>query len=50
MHQAIASSTLMVLKGVRHLTPLEMSDTIAGKLRSLLQQANKAAEAGGLRT
>ena len=49
MHQAIAGSTLMVLKGARHLTPLEMPDTIAGELHSLMQQANKAAEAGGLR-
>jgi pimeloyl-ACP methyl ester carboxylesterase len=49
MHQAIAGSTLMVLKGARHLTPLEMPDTIAGELRSLMQQTNKAAEAGGLR-
>jgi 3-oxoadipate enol-lactonase len=49
MHHAIAGSTLTVLKAARHLTPLEMPATIAGELRSLMQQANKAAEAGGLR-
>jgi 3-oxoadipate enol-lactonase len=48
MHQAIAGSTLTVLKGGRHLTPLEMPDAIAAELRALMQQANKA-EAGRLK-
>jgi 3-oxoadipate enol-lactonase len=48
MHQAIAGSTLTVLKGGRHLTPLEMPDAIAQELRALMQQANKA-EAGRLK-
>jgi 3-oxoadipate enol-lactonase len=49
IHQAIAGSTLTVLKGGRHLTPLEMPDVVAAELRALMQRANKAAEAGGLR-
>jgi 3-oxoadipate enol-lactonase len=49
MHQEISGSTLTVLKGARHLTPLEMPDVIAEELRALMQRANKAAEAGRLK-
>jgi 3-oxoadipate enol-lactonase len=35
LHHAIKGSTLTVLAGARHLTPLEMSDRIAGELRAL---------------
>jgi 3-oxoadipate enol-lactonase len=46
MHQAIAGSTLMVLKGARHLTPLEAPDVIARELHALIERANKAPGAG----
>lgn len=39
MHSAIASSTLTVLAGARHLTPLEVPDRIAAELKGLLQRA-----------
>jgi 3-oxoadipate enol-lactonase len=39
MHQGIASSTLTVLKGARHLTPLERPDEIAAALGELLRRA-----------
>ena len=39
MHQAIASSTLTVLPGARHLTPLERPDEIAAVLEQLLVRA-----------
>jgi 3-oxoadipate enol-lactonase len=38
MHKAIASSTLSVLAGARHLTPLERPDRIASELDKLLQR------------
>jgi 3-oxoadipate enol-lactonase len=38
MHRGIAGSTLTVLKGARHLTPLEAPDAIAGELRTLLER------------
>jgi 3-oxoadipate enol-lactonase len=46
MHQGIAGSTLMVLKGARHLTPLEAPDAIARELHALIERANKAPAAG----
>ncbi len=36
LHRGIAGSTLTVLKGARHLTPLEKPDEVAGQLRRLL--------------
>lgn len=39
LHAAIANSTLTVLKGARHLTPLERPDDIAAALKQLLQHA-----------
>ena len=39
LHAAIANSTLTVLKGARHLTPLERPDDIAAGLKQLLQHA-----------
>jgi 3-oxoadipate enol-lactonase len=38
MHTAIAASTLTVLPGARHLTPLERPDQIAAELDKLLQR------------
>jgi 3-oxoadipate enol-lactonase len=40
MHKAIASSTLTVLPGARHLTPLERPDQIVAELDKLLQRAH----------
>ena len=42
MHKAIAASTLTVLPGARHLTPLERPDQIAAALGQLLQRAHGA--------
>jgi 3-oxoadipate enol-lactonase len=39
MHEAIAGSTLTVLPGARHLTPLERPDQIAAELHKLLQRS-----------
>jgi len=39
MHQAIAGSTLTVLPGARHLTPLERPDQIAEELEQLLARS-----------
>jgi 3-oxoadipate enol-lactonase len=39
MHAAIAGSTMTVLPGVRHLTPLERPDQIAEELDKLLRRA-----------
>jgi 3-oxoadipate enol-lactonase len=36
LHKGIAGSTLTVLKGARHLTPLERPDEVAAELRRLL--------------
>lgn len=36
LHEGIAGSSLDVIGGARHLTPIERSDVIAGRLRSLL--------------
>jgi 3-oxoadipate enol-lactonase len=38
MHKAIAESTLTVLPGARHLTPLERPDDIAAELEQLLKR------------
>jgi 3-oxoadipate enol-lactonase len=46
MHRVIASSTLTVLQGARHLTPLERPDAIAEALRALMQTTGKRPEAG----
>jgi 3-oxoadipate enol-lactonase len=35
LHEGIAGSTLSVLKGARHLTPLERPDEVAAELRRL---------------
>jgi 3-oxoadipate enol-lactonase len=40
LHKGIAGSTLTVLKGARHLTPLEVPDRIAAELRGLLEKAS----------
>jgi 3-oxoadipate enol-lactonase len=42
MHEAIAASTLTVLPGARHLTPLERPDEIAAALDQLLQRTRVA--------
>jgi len=39
MHKGIAASTLAVLSGARHLTPLERPDQIAAQLEELAQRA-----------
>jgi 3-oxoadipate enol-lactonase len=44
MHNAIAGSTLSVLPGARHLTPLERPEEIAGELSRLLQRSRDPAE------
>jgi 3-oxoadipate enol-lactonase len=41
MHRAINGSTLTVLAGARHLTPLEAPDRIAAELRTLAERASK---------
>jgi 3-oxoadipate enol-lactonase len=38
MQHAIKGSTLTVLAGARHLTPLEVPDRIAGELRALARR------------
>ena len=37
LHRGIAGSTLTVLRGARHLTPLQQPETIAAELERLLQ-------------
>jgi len=44
MHRSIEGSTLTVLKGARHLTPLEVPDAIAGELIALLKRAKDRVE------
>jgi 3-oxoadipate enol-lactonase len=39
IHNAIAGSTLTILQGARHLTPIECPDRIATELRTLLARA-----------
>jgi 3-oxoadipate enol-lactonase len=41
LHKGIAGSTLTVIEGARHLTPLEVPDRIADELRTLLGRAYK---------
>jgi len=41
LHRAITNSTLTVLKGARHLTPLEAPDTIAEQLSALTKRVNE---------
>jgi 3-oxoadipate enol-lactonase len=41
MHHAINGSTLTVLAGARHLTPLEAPDRIAAELEALAERASK---------
>jgi 3-oxoadipate enol-lactonase len=41
MHRAIAGSTLTILKGGRHLTPLEAPDTIAEQLSALTKRVKE---------
>jgi 3-oxoadipate enol-lactonase len=41
MHEAIKGSTLTVLKGARHLTPLEAPDRIAAELSVLAERVTK---------
>jgi 3-oxoadipate enol-lactonase len=41
MHRAIAGSTLTVLEGARHLTPLEAPDIIAEQLNALTKRVNE---------
>jgi 3-oxoadipate enol-lactonase len=42
LHQGIASSSLTVLPGARHLTPLERPADIVAALEGLLRQARTA--------
>ena len=42
LHRGIAGSTLTVLKGGRHLTPLEMPERIAAELSRLARRAQTA--------
>jgi 3-oxoadipate enol-lactonase len=44
MHRSINGSTLTVLKGARHLTPLEAPDAIAEELIALLKRAKDRVE------
>ena len=44
MHRSIEGSTLTILKGARHLTPLEVPDAIAGELIALLKRAKDRVE------
>jgi 3-oxoadipate enol-lactonase len=37
LHAAIADSTLKIIPGGRHLTPLEVPDVIAAELRRLIE-------------
>lgn len=37
LHEAIADSSLNIVKGARHLTPLEIPQTIAAELRALMR-------------
>jgi 3-oxoadipate enol-lactonase len=39
LHQAISQSTLTIIPGARHLTPIEFPDRIAAELRGLLSHA-----------
>lgn len=39
LHEAIPQSTLTIIPGGRHLTPVECPDQIAAKLRALIEQA-----------
>jgi len=41
MQRAIKGSTLTILQGARHLTPLEAPDRIAGELIALIERARK---------
>jgi 3-oxoadipate enol-lactonase len=41
LHRAIRNSTLTILEGARHLTPLEAPDRIAGELISLVGRGQK---------
>ncbi len=43
MQRAIAGSTLTVLNGARHLTPLEAPDAVADELRALAQRRHRGA-------
>lgn len=45
MHGSIAGSTLTVIPGVRHLTPIECPELIAGDLDRLLDRAGRARRA-----
>ena len=44
LHRALAGSTLRVLQGARHLTPLEAPDAIAEELIVLLKRAKDRVE------
>jgi 3-oxoadipate enol-lactonase len=41
LHKGIARSTLTVIDGARHLTPLEVPDRIAAELRALFEKTSK---------
>jgi 3-oxoadipate enol-lactonase len=45
LHEAIPGSTLTILPGARHLTPIECPEEIAAQLRALLQGAGSVSEA-----
>jgi 3-oxoadipate enol-lactonase len=42
LHAAVAGSTLTVIPGVRHLTPIECPDRIASELSGLLDRSNRS--------
>jgi 3-oxoadipate enol-lactonase len=44
LHRALADSTLTVLAGGRHLTPLEAPDAIAQELSALIERTNRQRE------
>ena len=46
LHEAIGASTLVILPGGRHLTPVECPDQIASQILTLLQRVNRAATKG----
>ena len=41
LHQAIPQSTLTILPGARHLTPVECPDRIAAEIETLLGQTRR---------
>jgi len=46
LHEAIGASTLAILPGGRHLTPVECPDQIASQILTLLERVDRQAKAG----